>query len=241
MRMIFFAALSLAFSRNSFLFSQQPAEFTEQEIKIIQSCEENITNKVYSPVEADKCLSYLHAENDKLLDKLYDKKPDGTRRAELILKYENALKELGDFYEDNPREDLIQKKLIKLLEFDYEAEGCSLCDIGMGPQPEKIGEWAGKHAPAHSNKTLSAIKTWKALPNVRTQSLGKYGYTEANWADKTIRQRAATLVADEILQEELTKDNRKELRRAADDILFLLDAGMQERLEEYFKDSKEPA
>ncbi|MEI6424164.1 MAG: hypothetical protein WCP55_18250, partial [Lentisphaerota bacterium] len=176
----------------------QEQAFTAQEQAVIDACVTNISEKVYSPAEADKCLTGLNNNNFNLLDRL---QTADEPRARYILTYENAIKDLSDFFEDANGVNVINKGLIVRLE----RADCALCSLDMGPQPEKLMPWVSRYASDKAEQAKQASFAWDTLsPETRT-FLPKDGITPETWSERYISDRMddlrtwATAKFDEIM------------------------------------------
>ncbi|MEI7482442.1 MAG: hypothetical protein WCK75_08850 [Elusimicrobiota bacterium] len=165
-------------------------EFTEQEQAVITACETNISEKIFSPAEADTCLTGLNGDKNefKLLDKL---QAADEPRARYILTNENAIKDLGDFFTDADNEYIIRTGLIVRLE----SRPCALCgpDLDMGPQPDKLLPWVSKYASDKTELTKTASLSWDTLGGKTTAAISKDAETPEQWADRTITDRQTFL------------------------------------------------
>ncbi|MCX5785361.1 MAG: hypothetical protein NTX59_06700 [Elusimicrobia bacterium] len=195
-------------------------EFTEEENAAIQLCESNITDKIYSPKNAETCVTALHKDDDRLLEKLKQKdEAENTTKLPFILKHEEMFKELGQFYSSDLRLDnggrcVIRKKMIKLFDFDNEAKACSLCELGLGPQPDRFLPWVQTYANKLYITTEFSMYEWDTLNYFSeckkklfggydctkyTVSLSSQGYSEETWKMKTVNRRMAAIIADDVL------------------------------------------
>lgn len=193
-------SLILFFNYSSFLHS---IEFEPEETATIQKCENNISQKIFSPKIAEECLANLHKNNDRLLDKLHG---FNKNQAFYVLEYNNAIKDLGDFFSDNnfqgqnqlPK-DLIAIKMHQKLEQKF----CSLCELNLGPEPEKLLNWISKYASDKTQPYKEAVRTWDTLGNIITNSLETYGYSENSWKTYKILERPKIL--DRVANHECNK------------------------------------
>ncbi len=172
-----------------------PAELTREETAVRDACVENISQKVYSPDEADKCLSALKPDSP-----LYAKlKAEDEDTLTYVLKYENLFKELGDFFKDGPKECLLRKRFIAMLEVDAYQEGCVLCQLGMGPQPEKTFPWISDYYPNYVPPARVAALSWEFAGAPRAASLARIGVNPGRWNEMKLSERTAVLMADTAL------------------------------------------
>lgn len=172
------------------------AEITAAEKAVMDACTANISEKVYSPVEAGTCLEKLHADNDALYKKF--KVEDGERLT-YALKYGNMFKELGEFFEDEPSFCVIRERYAALLENDRYQKACVLCEIDMAPQPEKTFPWIKNYYDGSSNNAKKAGLAWETLAAAQKTNLARIGAPQARWAEMRLSERTATLIAEDSL------------------------------------------
>jgi hypothetical protein len=163
-------------------------DFTGQQKQALDSCEKNISQKIYAPAEADKCLAALHDNGDDLLTKL---RAEDESRATYILTYELSISDLGEFYANAEEPYTIQKGLMVRLE----RKPCPLCRLEMGPQPEKLFPWISHYAADKLEDTKKAADSWATLAPVTAAEFAKIGSGESEWAQYTITQRENALKA----------------------------------------------
>jgi len=180
------------------------AELTPAEQTVRDACVANISDKVYSPIEANNCLDGLHADNDKLYNKLKteeNEKPEWAQTGTLtyILKNENLFKELGEFFDDKPSKCRLRQRYVALLEDDAEQSGCVLCELDMGPQPDKTFPWIRKYYGGALPDAQKAGLSWGEVAAPRQATLAKIGCSQARWNDLKLSERTAVLMADDSL------------------------------------------
>lgn len=168
------------------------AELTPEETAVRTGCVANIANKVYDPAEAEKCLTSLKPDSP-----LYKKmKAEEEDTLTYVLKYENMFKELGEFFKDGPRECLMRRRYLEMLETDAYQEGCVLCDLDMGPQPDKTFPWIGKYYGGQLPVAQRAALSWNEAGAPRAATLAKIGVTAARWNDLKLSERTAVIMAE---------------------------------------------
>ena len=191
--------------------------FTEQENQTLTSCEKNITEKIYAPTDADKCLAALHENDDSLMKRL---RTENESRATFILTYELSISDLGNFYANADETYVIQKGL----QVRLERNPCPLCRLEMGPQPEKLFPWINRYAADKMEDTKKAADCWSTLPSFTATQFTQRGDGESQWAQYTIKQREAKLkewaqsVYDELLPAGATRMTIDNLRSHKDAI-----------------------
>lgn len=170
-----------------------PDALTAEEQAQADFCAANITEKTYAPDKAAKCLEYLHADSDRLLEKL---KKTHQATLVLILKYQNIFKELGEFYSAAPSVCRTRNKLVLTLE-----RVCAVCGLSpaLGPQPDKFYPWVEEYAKERLPATQEAALDWDKLDETYRVTLASYSYTAENWKEKTVQGRMATITADDII------------------------------------------
>lgn len=161
-------------------------ELTAQEKGLLNSCAENLTRKIYSPVKAEECLLSL-AENDhRLLNKA--RAVSDIQNSQLMAGL-NAIKDLGEFYRDAEAEDIIYQGLL----VRFKTDPCVLCGLELGPQPDKLYPWVSRYAPGKLAITKKATLDWAGLPAPAPAQLTERGQSQGTWAGMTIDQRRKTL------------------------------------------------
>lgn len=172
------------------------AEITAPEKAVMDACVSNISEKVYSPAEAGKCLGKLHAGNDALYHKF--KAEDGERLT-YALKYGNIFKELGEFFEDEPSLCVIRERYVALLENDKYQKACVLCEIDMAPQPDKTFPWIQRYYNGSLDTAKQAGLAWETLGAAHKTNLARIGSPQDRWAELRLSERTATLMAEDSL------------------------------------------
>ena len=176
-------------------------EFSEKEEAAIRLCEFNITkgdigSGKYSPADAQVCIAALQNDNYRLFEKL--KRADGARLTRIV-EYSEMFKELGQFYSSDVNRCVIREKMILLFDHDREENACALCGLELGPEPEKFMPWVQTYANKLYIRTEFGIYTWDILEDKYKLSLSSQGYSEETWKKKTVSQRIATMIADDII------------------------------------------
>ncbi|HAH32514.1 MAG TPA: hypothetical protein DCL44_09410 [Elusimicrobia bacterium] len=217
-------------------------EFSEQEDAAIKLCESNITGKIYSPEKAEACLESLHKNDDLLLNKLGQK---DKKKLTFILKHNNMFKELGEFFEGTIDVCLIRRKMIQLFDYDNTVKACSLCELGLGPQIDLFMPWVHTYASGRFYTMAWSVYDWEHLKGYAKASLTARGYPENVWKTKTVNQRIALLVADDIIaarQVDTFMLTENKTCSAVDDVDgflgFYLDPKMKEKYLSYKESSK---
>jgi len=165
------------------------AQLTEQETAFLGSCSANISQKIYDPSQAEKCLAELDDNDHALLGKAMNQ--DDIKTARLMADM-NAVKDLGDFYRDADGAYIIYSGLVVRLD---DADPCVLCQLQLGPQPDKLYPWVNKYAPEKLDDTKLAARDWGKLNPGIQQLLSGYGRSEQAWTGLAIKQREAALKA----------------------------------------------
>ncbi len=165
------------------------AQLTESEQAFALKCHNNVNTekKQFSIATAYECLEKLNINDGALLNKLNEQNPEATLD---ILTYNNALIDLKSIITGNPGREMLPH-LERVLEKDV----CPLCDMELGPQPEKIFKWVGKEAGACLADVKKTVRTWEILGDIRTRSLssGDYNYDQESWGNKSIKERYSIL------------------------------------------------
>lgn len=168
------------------------AELTQEETALKDACVANISQKVYSPKEAEKCVKALEPKGD-----FYKKlKEEDSDTLNYILKFDGIFTELGDFFRDNPRDCHIRKRYRDLLEISGYQEACVLCELDMGPQPDKTFPWIGKYYNGSLAPAQNAALAWNIAAPPRQAMFANMGITQARWAEMTLSQRTAAIMAE---------------------------------------------
>ncbi len=166
------------------------AQLTEPEQALAQKCQDNIdpAGKQLSPETADECVKGFNAGEPETMIKRYsDEDPEAASRA---LGYNNALLDL---------KKIVVKQngynAAKALQRVLENPNCTLCEMDLGPKPEKIFGWVEKYAGDRLEEVKKGVRTWDALGPVRTKSLSSEAYsrTREDWNEQKIMSRYAEL------------------------------------------------
>jgi hypothetical protein len=166
------------------------AELSAPEQALVQKCQDNIDpgKKQLSPVTADECVKGLNAgEPEPLLKKLAAEDAEAAGR---VLGYNNALLDLKGIVVKQKGIPLAQA-LVRVLE----KSNCTLCEMGLGADPESIFEWVDTNAGARAEEVKRGVRTWDALGPVRTRSLSSaaYGKDKDSWTTLDIMSRYSEL------------------------------------------------
>lgn len=177
----------------AFAAAPAAAEFTQEEQEILDACVSNISEKVYSPDEAGKCLDALEPGSE-----LYEKlKAEDRETLTYILKYENLFKELGEFFGDGPDACTIRQRYISLLETDAAQHGCVLCELGMGPQPEKTFNWVNKYYSDALPAARRGALAWEEACASHAATLARTtGVTQGRWVQLKLRERESVIMVE---------------------------------------------
>ncbi len=166
------------------------AELSAPEQALVQKCADNVdpAKKQLSPETAEECVKGFNAGTpEPLLNKYAKEDPEAASR---VLGYNNALLDL--------------KKIVvkqsgyhgaKALARVLENPNCTLCELELGPEPEKTFEWVGKYAGARLEDVKKSVRTWDALGSVRTKSLSSdvHSQTQDTWNGQKIMNRYSEL------------------------------------------------
>lgn len=182
------------------LFAPAFAQLTEEEQAFIQKCYDNIDKdkKQLSPDTAKECITKLNVPTPALLNKLRNENP---AVATDIVAYNNALIDLKNIVARNSGKSLACS-LSRVLDTvtcnqpDQPASNsCALCDLDLGPRPERVFDWVGKNASGRLFDVQKSVKTWEVLGEIRINSLSRaeYGYSKDKWNDQAILKRFTSL------------------------------------------------
>lgn len=176
------------------LFVPAFAELDEAESAFIQKCYDNIdkAKKQLSPDTAKECVTKLNAGNAALLGKLRQETAASGNSAVAsdIISYNNALLDLKNIVTRYQGRDL-SASLARVLE----QEDCALCDLELGPKPEKMFDWTNEKAGGRLFEVKKSVRTWEALGDIRVGLLSKpeYGYNKDKWNEQGIEARYQSL------------------------------------------------
>jgi hypothetical protein len=173
------AALLLAPARGS------AYKMSEAEAQVIVDCRKNVARPdgELSPVTAKTCVEKFNADNGALI---YKAKDDFPSIAVDVVAYNNALVDLKKLVSEHSR-----KALGDALAREMESQTCALCDLGLGPRPEKAFGWVEKYAEGRGDAVKTAVRAWDALGNVRTASLAlePWNFNKNSWSALSITDR----------------------------------------------------
>jgi hypothetical protein len=164
-----------------------PAQDEKSPEEIIEGCRVNITKEELSPKVAEDCIKSFH-DNPAILTQLReDPKNDATE----VLAYNSALKDYKKLILSYKDLDLYSQ-YTRIMD----KTPCPLCDLELGPLPEKSFPWAEKYLQANAVAEFKfSVRTWDALGPVRTPALEAKGNTKEDWNAKPFIDRYRTLVA----------------------------------------------
>lgn len=144
---------------------------------LIAKCQDNISpeKKLLSPKVALECIKKLNENDGALLNSI---KTESPQEAADLVAYNNALVDLANLTSKYSRYPLAQA-----LAREMEDSPCSLCDMGLGPQPEKSFDWVSVNAPARLAVVKKSVRTWEVLGGLRTSSLAleREHYNKDSW------------------------------------------------------------
>lgn len=166
------------------------AALTAAEQALVQKCSDNIdpAKKQLSPETADECVKGFNAgAPEPLLNKYSRENPEDATR---VVGFNNALLDLKKIVVKQNGYNAA-KALVRVLE----NPNCTLCEMELGPEPEKTFEWVNKYAGARLEDVKKGVRTWDALGSVRTNSLSSdaYSQTKETWNEQKIMNRYAEL------------------------------------------------
>lgn len=170
------------------------AQLDETESAFFQKCCDNVDQekKQLSPDVAKECIIKLNASNAALLNKLRQETSASGNSAAVsdMLFYNNALIDLKNIVSRYQGRDL-SAALKRVLERD----SCALCDLGLGPKPERMFDWTDEKAGGRLFEVKKSVRTWEALGDIRIGLLLKpeYGYNKDKWNAQAIEERYQSL------------------------------------------------
>lgn len=166
------------------------AQLTAPEQALVQKCKDNIdpAKKQLSPETADECVKGLNSGEPELLLKKYS--AEDAEAAGRVLGFNNALLDLKKIVVKQKGYNAA-KALVRVLE----NPNCTLCEMELGPEPEKTFEWVNKYAGARLEDVKKGVRTWEALGAVRTNSLSSDAYSKDKdtWNEQKIMERYSEL------------------------------------------------
>ncbi|HBB65797.1 MAG TPA: hypothetical protein DCZ93_00565 [Elusimicrobia bacterium] len=155
--------------------------------EVVDGCRANIEPDKLSPRKAEECIRDFH-DDLSILARLRQESPG---EASEILAYNSALKDY--------KKALVSYTGVNLCPYlDRLMSGsiCPLCDLGLGPEPERSFSWAERYLPPDkAGDFKSSVRTWDALGRVRIPALQKKGWSKEQWNAQTPLARYRTLVA----------------------------------------------
>ncbi|OGS10465.1 MAG: hypothetical protein A2234_00700 [Elusimicrobia bacterium RIFOXYA2_FULL_58_8] len=152
---------------------------------IITKCQDNVApaKGPLSPQVAMECVSQLNANGGALLNAL---KSGNQEEAVELISYNNALVDLANITTRYSGYTLAQA-----LGRELENKPCALCDMGLGPRPERTFDWISVNASGRLNVVKRSVRTWDTLGPIRTEALAAEpeGYTKDSWNKIKIPKR----------------------------------------------------
>ena len=164
-------------------------QLTPQETAFLDSCSENASRKIFSPVKAGECLDALTADNYRLLNKA--KRKHDVAAAALMSQLE-SVKDLDEVFKAAESSYTLRSALKVRME---KARPCVLCGLGLGPQPEKLYTWVSRYAAGRLQETKQAGLDWTAIDPAAAAFLSARSGVRESWADQTITGREKLLSA----------------------------------------------
>lgn len=159
------------------------AALTEPEQQVLQDCEKNVTVPAgpLSPQKAAECVENFNADDGALMEKFKDNSP--VKAVEVVAR-NNALVDL---------QVMITKysgaALARSLTRVIGTENCVPCEMGLGPQPEKLSPWVRKSIPERESYYDLSIRKWDCLGDKRTMGLSAEGHNAASWSGLRLMDR----------------------------------------------------
>ncbi len=186
------------------VFSLSAQNLTEPEKQLIVSCEENVdtVKKIYDPAKAFDCLSALDKDDTALLLKF--KQYDEYRALTLFSRL-NAVYDLSDLYDKTDKPYYLRTGLVVMLE---KARPCILCELDLGPAPEKMFPWVEKYRKEKMELAKKSVLSWEILPAELKKVFSGYSYDGVKWTALTVTKREETFV--KIIEDEYLKIMPKE-------------------------------
>lgn len=175
--------------------------FSRSELAILAECEANVAPRGgrLSPDIADTCVGALNEGDAKPLINKYSSADPAI--AAITIGRNNALIDLKRIVSTQKGKDAIIA-----LERSWNVpngpmpEGwrpvdCTLCDMGLGPNPEDILGWVNKYSPENRAALEYSFRSWDSLGPVRRKSLSgdKYQQTRESWTAQSRRVRYSYL------------------------------------------------
>ena len=161
-----------------------PGAAGAQEVTL-QQCQDNVNpdKKLLSPKVAKACVVKLNANDAQLLNGMKEENPD--EAAELVA-YSNALVDLANLASKYSGADLG-----KALQRELDDDPCPICELRMGPQPEKSFDWISANTSGRLDIYKKSARTWSALGPQRTEALAAEPehYNEGSWNRQTTTER----------------------------------------------------
>ena len=174
----------------AFALAGDASLLTQQEWALVNSCDQNFTQKVNSPDKAADCLEKFSADNYNLLDRL--QQYSDTETSALLMRL-IAVKDLADFLKDAQDKNIQHGLIVRL-----ERKPCVLCTMELGPQPEKLYSWV----TAYRSERLPIVKEagldWDTLSDDDRQYIGMFAHkNREQWLELpiTVRKQALTVQA----------------------------------------------
>lgn len=180
------------------------ASLSEPEKQLIISCEENVdtVKKIYDPVKSSQCLEELDKNDTALLIKF--KQYDEYRALSLFSRL-NAIYDAADLYDKTDKPYYLRTGLVVMLE---KARPCVLCELQLGPSPEKMFPWVEKYKKEKIDLTKRSVLSWEILPEELKKVFSEYSFDNAKWTDLPISKREENFV--KIIEDKYQKIMPKE-------------------------------
>lgn len=172
------------------LSSYASAVLTDQEKQLIVSCEENVDTgkKIYDPSKSSDCLDSLDRNDTALLSKFkqYDE-----YRALTLLSRLNAIYDVSDLYGKAGNTYYLRTGLMVMLE---KSRPCVLCELDLGPSPEKLFPWVEKYQKEKLEATKKAVLSWEIIPENLKKIFEEYSLSNVKWLTLPITKREELFV-----------------------------------------------
>ncbi|GAB4028844.1 MAG: hypothetical protein Fur0012_02200 [Elusimicrobiota bacterium] len=173
------------------LISYANVTLTEQEKQLIVSCEDNVDigKKIYDPEKSASCLNSFDQNDTALLSKFkqYDE-----YRALTLLSRLNAIYDISDLYGKAGNTYYLRTGLMVMLE---KSRPCVLCELELGPSPEKLFPWLEKYRKDKLEMTKKAVLSWEVIPANLKIIFEEYSLTNIKWLAAPITKREELFVA----------------------------------------------
>lgn len=152
---------------------------------LVRKCQGNVdpAKKQLSARVALECVKKLNENEGQLLNKISGESPD---EAADLVSYNNALVDLA-----NLTSKYSGYSLAEALAREMESDPCPLCDLGLGPQPEKAFNWVSANVNGRLEVFEQSVRSWDALGAQRTAALAAEPehYNKNSWGAMKIMAR----------------------------------------------------